>query len=70
MASETDSDSTLYNVVLNDEEQYSIWPVDMAVPAGWRKEGKSGPKADCLAHIKVVWTDMTPKSLRGRTAGA
>lgn len=64
MSSEPENDSTIYHVVLNDEEQYSIWPADMPVPAGWRKEGKSGPKTDCLAHIKIVWTDMTPASLR------
>ena len=64
MSSEPDTDSTTYQVVLNDEEQYSIWPVDLPVPAGWRKEGKTGPKSECLAHVKQVWTDMTPASLR------
>jgi MbtH protein len=51
-------------VVLNDEEQYSIWPADSAPPAGWRADGFRGRKADCLEHIRQVWTDMTPKSLR------
>jgi MbtH protein len=64
MSSEPETDTTVYRVVLNDEEQYSIWPVDLPIPNGWRADGKSGLKADCLAHIKVVWTDMTPKSLR------
>jgi MbtH protein len=64
MPADPEEDSTIYDVVLNDEEQYSIWPSDMPLPAGWRKEGKTGRKADCLAHIKVVWTDMTPASLR------
>lgn len=64
MSSEPDSDSTPYQVVLNDEEQYSLWPLDLPVPAGWRKEGKTGTKAECLAHVKLVWTDMTPASLR------
>lgn len=64
MSSAPDTDSTTYQVVLNDEEQYSIWPVDLPVPAGWRKEGKTGPKSECLAHVKQVWTDMTPASLR------
>lgn len=64
MSSEPDSDPTPYQVVLNDEEQYSIWPLDLPVPAGWRKEGKTGTKAECLAHVKLVWTDMTPASLR------
>ncbi|MFI5906736.1 MbtH family protein [Dactylosporangium sp. NPDC051541] len=55
-----------YVVVLNDEEQYSIWPADDEVPAGWRAEGKRGPKQECLDHIDAVWTDMRPASLRGR----
>ena len=57
-------DTTTYRVVVNHEEQYSIWPVDREIPAGWRDVGKSGPKADCLAYIKEVWTDMRPLSLR------
>ena len=57
-------DTTVYRVVINHEEQYSIWPADREIPAGWRDVGKSGPKADCLAYIKEVWTDMRPLSLR------
>jgi MbtH protein len=53
-----------FKVVLNDEEQYSIWPADKLNPAGWQDEGFSGPKAECLAHIDATWTDMRPKSLR------
>lgn len=53
-----------YQVVLNDEEQYSIWPVDRAVPAGWRAAPVRGPKAVCLEYIEQVWTDMRPLSLR------
>ncbi|MEI5102640.1 MbtH family NRPS accessory protein [Streptomyces sp. PmtG] len=55
-----------YAVVLNDEEQYSIWPVDQEVPAGWRREGFEGVKEACLAHVDEVWTDMRPLSLRRR----
>ena len=51
-------------VVLNDELQYSIWRADADVPAGWRAEGTSGTKEECLAHIDRVWTDMRPLSLR------
>jgi MbtH protein len=58
------SDTRTYLVVMNDEDQYSIWPEDRSVPAGWRAEGMRGSKADCLAHIDRVWTDMRPKSLR------
>ena len=50
--------------MVNHEEQYSIWPLDRDLPAGWTDAGKHGPKADCLAHIKDVWTDMRPLSLR------
>ena len=59
-------DTTIYKVVLNHEEQYSIWPADRENPLGWTDGGKSGPKAECLAHIKEVWTDMRPLSLRKR----
>ena len=59
-----DEDDTRYNVVLNDEEQYSIWPSDRALPAGWRREGMAGTKDECLAHIEVVWTNMRPLSVR------
>lgn len=57
-------DTTTYRVVVNHEEQYSIWPVDREIPVGWRDGGKTGPKAECLAYIKEVWTDMRPLSLR------
>jgi MbtH protein len=57
-------DTTIYKVVVNDEEQYSIWPADRESPLGWRDGGKSGPKAECLEYIKTVWTDMRPLSLR------
>lgn len=54
----------MFVVVVNDEEQYSVWPADRELPAGWRKDGFSGHKDDCLAHIDLVWTDMRPASLR------
>jgi MbtH protein len=53
-----------YKVVLNHEEQYSIWPEDRENPRGWRDAGKSGTKEECLAHIREVWTDMRPLSVR------
>jgi MbtH protein len=53
-----------YDVVINDEEQYSIWPAGRELPLGWRAVGVTGPKQDCLAHIDKVWTDMRPLSLR------
>ena len=62
-------DTTTYRVVKNHEEQYSIWPVDRELPLGWTDAGKSGPKAECLAFIKEVWTDMRPLSLRKQMDG-
>ena len=59
-----EEDTTIYKVVLNHEEQYSIWPADRENPLGWKDAGKSGLKAECLAYIKEVWTDMRPLSLR------
>lgn len=61
---EDDDDKTQYKVVLNHEEQYSIWPADRENPTGWRDDGKVGTKAECLAYIEEVWTDMRPLSLR------
>lgn len=60
----TDDDQTIYTVVVNHEEQYSIWPEYKTIPGGWRAVGKSGPKAECLSYIKEIWTDMRPLSLR------
>lgn len=57
-------DTTIYTVVMNHEEQYSIWPADRELPLGWNAAGKTGTKAECLAHIEEVWTDMRPLSLR------
>lgn len=59
-----DSSETRFNVVVNHEEQYSIWPDYKPVPAGWRTVGKQGSKDECLAYIEQVWTDMRPLSLR------
>ena len=64
MYRDEEEDKTIYKVVLNHEEQYSIWPAYRENPLGWRDAGKSGLKAECLAYIKEVWTDMRPLSLR------
>ena len=64
MAIDDEEDLTTYKVVVNHEEQYSIWPVDRENPLGWEDRGPSGLKAECLAYIKEVWTDMRPLSLR------
>ena len=64
MHNDETEDKTTYKVVVNHEEQYSIWPEYKELPLGWRDVGKHGPKAECLEYIKEVWTDMRPLSLR------
>ncbi|MDC6378624.1 MbtH family NRPS accessory protein [Pseudomonas sp. 15A4] len=59
-----DSESTQFRVVINHEEQYSIWPDYKAIPDGWKSVGVEGDKQTCLNHIESVWTDMRPLSLR------
>jgi MbtH protein len=54
----------IYKVVINNEEQYSIWPADKANPMGWIDVGKNGTREECLDYIKEKWTDMRPLSLR------
>ena len=61
---ELDGASDRYHVVVNHEEQYSLWPEGREVPAGWTKVGGAGTREECLAHIERVWTDMRPLSLR------
>ena len=64
MSADEQDDRRQYKVVLNHEEQYSIWPADRENAPGWRDAGQSGSKAECLAYIEKVWTDMRPLSLR------
>lgn len=54
----------IYKVVVNSEEQYSIWLKQKETPAGWTDTGRSGTKSECLDYINEVWTDMRPLSLR------
>jgi MbtH protein len=63
---EQDNDTRVYRVVVNDEEQYSIWPADRESPAGWADAGRTGSRDECLEHIGRIWTDMRPLSLRRR----
>jgi MbtH protein len=65
-----DDETTVFSVVVNDEEQYSIWPADRDLPPGWTAAGKQGLKPECLAYIDEVWTDMRPKSLRDQMQAA
>ena len=59
------NDNDTWLVVLNHEEEYSIWEADRELPPGWRAEGKRGTREECLDHIGTVWTDMRPLSVRG-----
>jgi len=64
MNSDSAEDNTRYKVVVNHEEQYSIWPEVRKNPVGWGDGGKRGSKVECLAYIEKVWTDMRPLTLR------
>jgi len=66
MDSDLGMTDTRYEVVVNDEGQYSIWDAERRLPVGWRMTGKRGTKEECLAHIREVWTDVTPLSVRQR----
>lgn len=64
MNKQEQNDTIIYKVVINHEEQYSIWPLNRENALGWRDAGKSGTKEECLTYIKEIWTDMRPLSLR------
>ena len=64
MNGNTNADSARYKVVVNQEEQYSIWPAERENPVGWRDAGTIGSKTECLAYIREAWADMRPLSLR------
>ena len=66
---EPDDGGLVYQVVVNDEEQYSIWEADRQPPSGWRPVGVVGHKQECLSHIGRVWLDVTPLSIRVKRAG-
>ncbi len=67
MKGDEKEDATIFKVVVNLEEQYSIWPVDRRNPPGWRDTGKSGTKDECLDYVRKVWTDMRPASSGKKT---
>lgn len=60
------NEDTLFKVVVNHEEQYSIWPADDSLPDGWKEAGLTATKQACLDYIDKNWTDMTPLSLRNK----
>jgi len=63
---DTDTDNTVYRVVINDEDQYSIWPTYRELPAGWHPLETTGTKQACLDFVREHWNDMRPRSLRER----
>jgi MbtH protein len=63
-----DGTRAVHAVVVNDEEQYSVWPSSRDLPPGWRAQGFRGSRDECLAHIEEIWTDMRPKSVRTHLA--
>jgi MbtH protein len=63
-----DAENVIFNVVVNHDEQYSVWPVERELPAGWRAVGKSGSKQECVIYIDESWSDMRPLSLRKQMA--
>jgi len=64
MSDTNNDDDQEYKVVVNHEEQYSIWPMGRENAPGWKDVDTTGSKADCLKYIDDVWTDMRPLSLR------
>jgi MbtH protein len=60
MSDQVPSNAAVYNVVVNEDEQYSIWAVDTPMAPGWSPVGMQGAKEACLDYIKEVWTDMRP----------
>jgi len=62
--SDQSEDARTYTVLINAEEQYSLWLQELAIPDGWRGTGKVGTKQECLDYVRSVWTDMRPLSLR------
>lgn len=64
MTSNDENGEQLYQVVVNEDEMYSIWPAGRGLPPGWKVASESMTKSECEAHISGVWTDMRPLSLR------
>lgn len=63
-------DDITYRVLVNAEEQYSLWPAHLDIPAGWTFEGTEGPRDTCTTHVDQIWTDMRPRTLRERMDSA
>jgi MbtH protein len=59
-----DDENGRFYVLVNDEEQHSLWPAFAEIPAGWRAVHGPAPRPDALEYVETNWTDMRPKSLR------
>jgi MbtH protein len=68
MQSEDTGSTAQYIVLINHEEQYSIWPAGKKIPPGWEQVGPTGSEEECVAYVDEHWTDMRPKSLREEMA--
>jgi uncharacterized protein YbdZ (MbtH family) len=64
-----DDDGGAFYVLINEEEQYSLWPAFAEIPAGWRAVYGAASRAECLDYVDENWPDMRPKSLREDMAG-
>ncbi len=64
MSNPFEAEDRPYQVLVNDEEQYSLWPDWLDVPSGWTKVLGPASRTECLAHVERTWRDMRPRSLR------
>lgn len=62
--SNDNEENAMYKVLINHEDQYSLWPIGTPNPPGWREAEKEGTKEECLAYVEEYWTDMRPLSLQ------
>lgn len=70
MANENEEIKATHIVLINEEEQYSLWPIYKKIPTGWRAVGRQGSEEECMKYVDEVWTDMRPRSLRERMEAA
>ena len=64
-----DDEDAAFVVLVNDEDQYSLWPASVDIPASWRTLLEAGPRKECLDFIETHWLDMRPRSLRDAMTG-
>ncbi|MGX1497391.1 MbtH family protein [Roseibium aggregatum] len=64
MTNPFDDPDGIFHVLVNDEEQHSLWPEFVPIPEGWRSVFGPGKRQDCVDYVNENWTDIRPKSLR------